>query len=124
MIDGFNNSRGNTSMDDLIKAMKEMAESANATAKSISEAELAVRDRVDISRKEYDEMTRKLEKQESEIFRMKEILQGFKLPPDVPICPDSVEFAEEYDPWNRKRWYRFTFAVNEFDIARYGGRLE
>nr|DAV24917.1 MAG TPA: hypothetical protein [Bacteriophage sp.] len=85
---------------------------------SISKAEIASRDRVDISLKEYESMKRQIESLTWERDRLRSVLENIKAPLDKNIIPGSINTYYYDDPMNCKRIYRVEFEIDDMEMRR------
>lgn len=86
------------------------------TIADTSAKELEVKDRVDISLKEYEEMKKTIEDLRSKVKSMSELFDNFKIPYDLPIIPGSVDFYHNDNIIDGTRTYRCEFKVNWLDL--------
>ena len=80
--------------------------------KSIYDAEIESRDRVDISRKEYEYMKDKIKSLSYEVERLSDILGRIEVPIDEKIIPDSIVtyWCDNHADFKRK--FRVEFEVD------------
>ena len=88
------------------------------TLKSISDAEIKSKDRVDISLEEYDRLKKQLTILLNENFSLKTTLTGIGIPLEVlaDVIPNSIKVQRCEDCIGFETSYRVTFSVR--DIQR------
>lgn len=87
----------------------------NETLKAISDAEIKARDRVDISRDEYEQMKHELEHLRLQNSHMNKMIIRMGIPAEVidAIDLDTIDLHLTYDPMRMRTWYRVHFGVNK-----------
>ena len=110
MIAQSNRELGN----DILRSNREFGEKL----KSISDAEIKSKDRVDISLEEYEYMKNTIKSLSYEVDRLSNILNRIEAPLDKEIIPDSVQTYWCDDAIRFRRIFRVEFAINNFDLKR------
>lgn len=102
----------------IAKSNREVADAIREQTKiqeKISENEIKSKDRVDISRDEYEEMKEKIKFLEIINNNYKEILSKFKIPTNIKIIPDSFNTFEMPDPASLITTFVIKFKVDVLD---------
>ena len=86
----------------------------------LKEEELEVKDRVDISLKEYMNLINERDTLIAKVAMYEEIFKGFELPYNIPIIPGSVEYKHEDRPWEMIRRYHLCFDVDMAGLKKRG----
>ena len=104
MIAQSNRELGN----DILKSNKELGD----RLKSISEAEIKSKNRVDIALEEYEYMKDKIKSLSYEVDRLSNILKRIEVPLDEKIIPDSIitYWCDNHADFKRK--FRIEFEVD------------
>ena len=102
-----------------IQAYNRIADEMNR-ANELKEEELEVRDRVDISLKEYMNLVNERENLRAKVNNYESIFEGFNLPADVKILPGSIEFDHMDNICDLIRTYCLRFDVNLHEVRRLG----
>lgn len=110
MIAQSNRELGN----DILRSNREFGEKL----KSISDAEIKSKDRVDISLEEYEYMKNTIKSLSYEVDRLSNILNRIEAPLDKEIIPDSVQTYWCDDAIRFRRIFRVEFAIDNFDLKR------
>lgn len=89
-------------------------EEHDKTLKSISEAEIKARDRVDISRDEYEQMKSELERLRRNTEHMNKMIMRMGIPAEVIDAIDlsSIEVYQNHDPIRMRTGYHVRFATD------------
>lgn len=95
--------------DDIIRSNRELGEKL----KSISEAEIKSKDRVDISLEEYENMKTEIKDLRHQVNRLCEIFEKIEAPIDRDIIPESVHTWWCDDHINHRHIFRVEFAIND-----------
>lgn len=93
---------------DILRSNRELGE----TLKSISDAEIKSRDRVNITLEEYEHMKDKIKSLSYEVERLSDILGRIEAPLDEKIIPDSIVtyWCDNHKDFKRK--FRIEFDVD------------
>lgn len=98
--------------NDIIRSNRELGEKL----KSISNAEIKSKDRVDISLEEYENMKNQIKSLSHEVDRLSSILERIEAPLDKAIIPDSIRTCWCNDIMNCRHIFRVEFAIDNFDL--------
>ena len=98
--------------NDIIRSNKELGEKL----KSISDAEIKSKDRVDISLEEYESMKAEIKELKYQVDRLSNILKRIEAPLDKEIIPDSIRTCWCDDIMNCRHIFRVEFAIDNFNL--------
>lgn len=87
----------------------------NNTLDRIAKDEIKSKDRVDISKDEYERLIALNSRLNSENARLRGLLAKFKIPFDKPIIEDSIKTCYTIDPIEFQTIYQVVFAVSDFE---------
>lgn len=82
----------------------------------ISKKEIESKDRVNITLAEYERMKSQNELLNSEVYRLRNILEKFEVPIYENIIPRSIQTFYCEDPIHQKRKVRIEFEIDENDV--------
>ena len=105
--------------DKYIKAISDVADEMYR-ANEIKEEELSVKNRVDISLKEYMDLVNLCDRLTAQVNNYERIFDRFKIPTDVKILHGSVEFEHMDNICDLRRTYCLRFDVNLHEARRLG----
>ena len=98
--------------EDILLATREH----DKTLKSISDAEIKSKDRVDITLEEYENMKNKIRSLSYEVERLSDILRRIEVPLDKEIVPDSIRSYWCDDVRDFKRRFRVEFDIEHWNL--------
>lgn len=98
--------------DDILRSNRELGEKL----KSISDAEIKSKDRVDITLEEYENMKNKIKSLSYEVERLSDILGRIEVPLDKEIVPDSIRSYWCDDIRDFKRRFRVEFDIEHWNL--------
>lgn len=105
-------SYGNVRNPDVVRAAREF----NETLDRIAKAEIKSKDRVDISKDEYERLIAQNSRLNSENARLRGLLAKFEIPFDKPIIEDSIKTCYTIDPIEFQTIYQVVFAVSDLEV--------
>lgn len=98
--------------NDILRANRELGE----TFRSISEAEIKSKDRVDITLEEYERMKYEIGSLSYENNRLRNILERIEVPLDKEIVADSIRTYWCDNPYDFKRKFRIEFDIDNWNL--------
>lgn len=104
------------SSEDLARSIAVTYRELGEKLKAISEEEIRARDRVNITRNEYEAMRHKIASLESEVIYLRSILEKIEAPLDKNIIPDSIRTYYSDGLWDCKRVFRVEFAIEDWEL--------
>lgn len=88
----------------------------NNTLDRIAKDEIKSKDRVDISKDEYERLIAQNSRLNSENARLRGLLAKFEIPFDKPIIEDSIKTCYTIDPIEFQTIYQVVFAVSDLEV--------
>ena len=98
--------------EDILRANREH----DRTLKSISDAEIKSKDRVDITLEEYENMNKQIRSLSYEVERLSDILRRIEVPLDKEIVPDSIRSYWCDNVFDFKRKFRIEFDIEHWNL--------
>ena len=104
------------SNDNLAETIRFSNQELGEKLKSISDAEIKSKDRVNITLEEYENMKSTIKSLTYENEWLREILNKIEAPLDKEIIPNSIRTRYCEDIMNRRYVFNVEFAIDEWDM--------
>lgn len=98
--------------NNILRSNRELGEKL----KSISDAEIKSKDRVDISLEEYESMKNQIESLSYKVDKLSSILERIEVPLDKEIVPNSIRSYWCDDIFDFKRKFRIEFDIDHWNL--------